>query len=198
MLASDLIKGNHIFKRDQRLPVNPSHPLNTVASPQSTKSEASSNNSEIRQQLYIQHDARDEEVFAESRINDKNNNSDNNYNIHDDNNNNNNNNNNNKLIATNGSSAWKPKQGLFASKSLSTLPSIKEESRSKLENQIKKLRDDQDSTENELPNYLQKDNSPCNDSNNNSSENPMSIMHHDRNAVSPVSIIGRRAEQYCN
>ena len=212
MLASDLIKGNHIFKRDQKLPVSAPHPLQTVASPQSTKSETSSNQSEIRQQLYPQQDGRDEEVFAESKIGDSNNN--NNYNNNNNNNNNNsnnssddrydvhddNNNNSNKHVTANGSSTWKPKQSLFASKSISTLPSIKEESRSKLENQIKKLRDDQENTGHEMPGYLQKANSPYNDSNNNSSDNPKNapLHHHERSTVSHVPIIGRRTEQYCN
>jgi len=153
-----------------------------IASPQENKIQ-----SERRSTIYgkpsneSHSDKEDEEVFTEPRspLDDANNN-----NHHDDNNNN------NKTVNNN---SWPHKPQIYSGKGVSVLPSIKEEPRSnKLEDQINKLRHDQEA--NTMPAVYRQQDSPYSDTNNNNENSPMVVRE---NAASPIPIV-RRTEQYCS
>ncbi|XP_066933980.1 myb-like protein Q isoform X3 [Clytia hemisphaerica] len=177
--ASDLLKGGHQFKGTEQKMTNIRSP---VASPQENKIQ-----SERRSTIYgkpsneSHSDKEDEEVFTEPRspLDDANNN-----NHHDDNNNN------NKTVNNN---SWPHKPQIYSGKGVSVLPSIKEEPRSnKLEDQINKLRHDQET--NTIPAVYRQQDSPYSDTNNNNENSPMVVRE---NAASPIPIV-RRTEQYCS
>ena len=103
------------------------------------------------------------------------------------------NNNNKSWIINNNNengNQWGNKTNYHTPKGVSVLPSIKEEARSKLEDQINKLRNDQELNISSSSPYQRQQQSPFSDTNNNSSEN--------FNA-SPISglPVNRRPKQYC-
>ena len=182
ILASDFVKGSHqvtvVKDGDAKVPT-------LSPPPQTPNGDFLNEKQQQRKQRSAMYGGEslsprsieDEDVFMDLKISDDGDaNNNNNCDLHDDNNN-----------RSSGNSSWSKKTNYYTPKGVSVLPSIKEEARSKLEDQINKLRNGQESGMSSP--YRRQQHSPFNDSNNNNDS---------VNTASPIAHVNRhRTKQYC-